>query len=325
MHVVEEPERDAAPVRAVLGTVNVVVPEFCVGHEDVDRVFRGVIVKILGEGDLAQYEARAGVFPAGEGDLVPLGTECRVDRVGEVGQRELVLVRVAYRDVKVRVSVLVAVLEAHVGENRALFGGVVHVDALVEPGLLRAESGLRVFADVDGAVGVLVFEGKFADFNAVDFFTGCLRAVRLGGRVCGTAVRFQRNLEYRSVEPRPAKVRNAVQVLARDHREVLPEGFGRHFLAFDERSEGIPLCGVLFGNFLFPGFVQFLFADADDLLECGVERYAVETRKFRPDFWDGVFAVVFRDVAYEGETLRVGAEFRKQGIVGEVVHVFERE
>ena len=171
-----------------------------------------------------------------------------------------------------RVSVLVAVLETHVGENRALFGGVVHVDALVEPGLLRAESGLRVFADVDGAVGVLVFEGKLADFNAVDNFGGVL----LGGRVGGTAVRFQRNLEYRTVEPRPAEIRYAVQVLARNNGEVLPESFGGHLLAFDERAEGILLRLVLFGNFLFPGLVQFLFADADDLLECGIERYAVE-------------------------------------------------
>ena len=114
-------------------------------------------------------------------------------------------------------------------------------------------------------------------------------------------------------------------MLARDNGEILPEGVGGNLLAFDEWAERILLRFVRLGDFLLPGFVEFLLADADDLLECAVERHAVEFRKFRPDFRDCIFAVVLRDVEYERETLRVGAEFGKQRVVREVVHVFERE
>ena len=44
-----------------------------------------------------------------------------------------------------------------------------------------------------------------------------------------------------------------------------------------------------------------------------------------PDFGNGIFAVLLADVAYERKTLRVGAEFCKQRVVREVVHVGKRE
>ena len=334
MHVVEEAEGDALAVGTVLGTVDVVVPELRVGHVDVDGVFGGVFVEVRREGDLAQYEARAEGFATHEGDLVPLGAECRVDRVHEVGEVQLVLVRVAYRDVEVGVAVLVAVLECHVGEDGALFRGVVHVDALVEPGLLGAEAALRVFADVDGRIAFLFFDGNLPDFDTVDFVAVILeRSGRVhlrchprgGGDLLFTAVGLERHLEHCAVEPRPTEVGDAVQVLARDYGEVLPEGISGNLLAFDECAEGILLRLVGRGDFFFPGFVEFLLANPEDFFECPVERYPVGARKFCPDFWDGVFAVMLCDVAYECEALRVGPEFGKQRVVREVVHVFERE
>ena len=173
MHVVKETEGDSLAVGAVLGAIDVVVPEFRVGHVDVYRVFCRVFAEVCGEGDLAQNEARAEGFAQGECDGGSLRVDCGVDGIGEVGDRDVVLVGVADGNVEVGVSVLVAVLERHVGENRAFFRGVVHVDALVEPGLFRAESVLGVVADVDGRV--LVLDGNLPDFDAVDLFAGILR------------------------------------------------------------------------------------------------------------------------------------------------------
>ena len=194
MHVVEETEGDSLAVGAVLGAIDVVVPEFRVGHVDVYRVFCRVFTEVCGEGDLAQNEARAEGFAPHEGDFVPLGAECGVDGIYKVSQSKLVFVRVAHGDVKVRVTVLVAVLERHVGENRAFFRGVVHVDALVEPGFLRAESALRVVANVDGGIAFLFLDGNHSDFYAVNFFI-FLRHPRGGGdlirgRVHGSGIRF---------------------------------------------------------------------------------------------------------------------------------------
>ena len=372
MHVVKETEGDSLAVGAVLGAIDVVVPELRVGHVDVYRVFCRVFAEVCGEGYLAQHEARAVGLAPHEGDFVPLGAECGVDRVYEVGEVQLVLVRVAHRNVEVGVPVLVAVLECHVGENRAFFRGVVHVDALVEPGLLRAEPALRVVVYVDGGIAFLFLNGNHSDFDTVNFFVFLrhprgggdlirdrvrggpfLRHPRGGGDLIRDRVRggpflrhprgggdlirstvldfcaifrlFQRHLENRAVEPRPTKIRYAVEVFARNYGEVLPEGICSNLRAFDERPEGILLRLVCLGDFLFPRFVEFLLANPENFLECPVERHAVGFRKFRPDFRDSVFAVVPRDVEHEREPLRVGPEFGKKRVVRKVVHVFERE
>ena len=319
--VVEEPECDSLAVGAELGAVDVVVAVLGVGNKNVYRVFGGVVIDVLGVGNLGKLEPRAVGLAQGEGDGGPLRVEGGVDGVGEVGDRDGVLVGVAYGDVKMRMAVAVAVLVTYVGEDGALHAVFVHVDALVEPSLLDAESVLGVVADVDGRVLVLDFD--VADFHAVNLFGGILDRGAVVRAVCCGAFRF--DFEQPAVEPGAAEVRDAVQVVARDYGEVLPEGAFGHLGALDERSEAVALCLVLFGNRLLPVVVEFLLANAEDLLDGAVEREAVELGHLVPNLGDGVFAVGGADVAHERESLRVGAEFREQRVVREVVHVGERK
>ena len=234
--------------------------------------------------------------------------------VGEVGDRNRILVGVAYGDVKVGVAILVAVLVAHVGKHRALHAVFVDIDTLVEPRFLEFECVLGVVADFNRGVCGFVFNGDFADFDAIDDFVLFARVFRA-----------ERHLEKSAVKPGAAKIRNAVQVLACDNREVLPEGAFGHLGAFDESAQGIALGLVLFGNGLFPVVVEFLFAYAEDLLDGTIEREAVVLGHFMPDLGHGVFAVFLADVTHQRETLRVGTKFCKQRIFRKFVHVGERE
>ena len=214
----------------------------------------------------------------------------------------MVLVRVADDNIEMGVPVLVAVLVADVGEDGAAEAVFVNIDAFVEPGLLRLETRLRIFRDVDGRA--FVFDGGFPDFHAVNDLGGVSRLSSLVSRLI-----TKRHLENTAVEPVPAEVRNTINVFACDNREVLPESIFRELCTFDERAKGILLGLVLFRDFLFPSVVEFLFADAKNILDGCVKCDPVETRHFRPDFRYGRFSIVLADVAYQRETLVVRPEF----------------
>ena len=68
------------------------------------------------------------------------------------------------------VAIFVAVLVVHVSEHRALYAVFVNIDALVEPRLFELETMLGIVANFNRRIGVFVFDGDFADFNAVDNF-----------------------------------------------------------------------------------------------------------------------------------------------------------
>ena len=286
--VVKETEGDAFAVGAELGTVDVVVTVFGVGDEYIDGVLGCVIVKILREGNLAQHESGARVFAPCEGDRGPLLVNRGVDGIGEVGERNLVLVRIADDDIEMGVSLPVAVLVADVGEDGTAEAIFVNIDAFIEPGLLRLETGLRVFRDVYDAG---VFDGNFPDLYAINNFGSIFRLSSFVFRL------VKRHLENSPVKPIPAKVRNTVNIFACNNREVLPESVLRELCAFDERAKRIFLGLVLFRDLLFPGVVKFLFADAENFFDRGVKCDPVDSRHFRPDFRYGRFSIVLADVA----------------------------
>ena len=75
-----------------------------------------------------------------------------------------------------RVSVLVAILVADIGENGTLGAVLVDIDTLVQPAFLDFETVLGVIADVDSLGFVL--DGDFANFYTVDFLVRLLRVAR---------------------------------------------------------------------------------------------------------------------------------------------------
>ena len=212
------------------------------------------------------------------------------------------------------VAILVAVLVAHVGKHRALHAVFVDIDTLVEPRFLEFECVLGVVADFNRGVCGFVFDGDFADFDAIDDFVLFARVFRA-----------ERHLEKSAVKPGAAKIRNAVQVLACDNREVLPEGAFGHLGAFDESAETVTLRLIGFSDFLFPLVVKLLFAYAEHFLDSAIESHAVVLGHFVPNFRHGVFAVFLADVTHQRKALRVGTKFCKQRIFRKFVHVGERE
>ena len=117
--------------------------------------------------------------------------ERRIDGVGEVCERNHVLVRVAQSDVKVGVSILVSILVTDVGENRASEAVVINVDTLVEPRFFRLESGLGKFGNIDEAA-IGAFDFDVANFHSVDDIAG-IRFTRVRDCRC-TISRLRTNL-----------------------------------------------------------------------------------------------------------------------------------
>ena len=165
------------------------------------------------------------------------------------------------------VSVLVAVLVVYIGEYGTLNTVFVNVDALVEPCFLELEAVLSVFGNVYGLAFVLDFDVTY--FDAIDRVAGILR---IFGRF-GLLVDF--HFENASVEPRSAKVRDPVEVVSCDDREILPECVFGQLGSLDKRSKAVALSLVLFSDIFFPLVVEFLLIDAEDFLNGSVKCHAV--------------------------------------------------
>ena len=130
-YIVKETESDALAIGAEFRTVNIVVVEFCIGDVDVDGVFGGVVVNVFGVRDLGQFETGAVGFPHGKNNAGSLGVDGGVDCIGQVCHGNHFLAGVAYGDVEVGVSLLIAVLVADIGENGPLDAIFMNIDAFV--------------------------------------------------------------------------------------------------------------------------------------------------------------------------------------------------
>ena len=145
---------------------------------------------------------------------------------------------------------------------------------------------LGIVANFYCAVFAVVFDGDFADFNTIDDF------------VFLAAVFFvERHLEESSVKPESAEIGYAVECLASNNGEILPEGPFGHLGSFYKGAETIALCLVGVGDFFFPVVVELLFADAENFLDGSVECHAVVFGHLMPNLGHGIFAVFFADVA----------------------------